>query len=118
MTSPIPTTAPSKREGLRTLLADGAWHHMSELRRVGGWRYGARLLEIRQEHGVTIENRAIGEGEYEYRLTFDAQATLPLGQPKPKPARVRIAELEREVAELRRQLAARAASTTEGAAHG
>lgn len=103
-TADIPTTAPNKREALRALLADGQWHHMSELRAVGGWRYGARLLEIRQEHGVTIENRAIGDGEFEYRLSFNAQAVLPLGPPKKKGARARIEELARENAELKRRI--------------
>lgn len=103
MTVSIPTTAPSKREALRALLADGLWHHMSELRRVGGWRYGARLLEIRREHRVSIENRCVGDGEFEYRLVFNAQAELPLVEKK-RTARQRIEELARENAELKRRL--------------
>lgn len=105
MSGAIPTNAPNKREALRALLSDGAWHHMGELRAVGGWRYGARLLEIRREHGVAIENRVISEGEYEYRLTFPVgQAELPLAPPKKKGARERIEELARENAELKRRL--------------
>lgn len=102
-TADIPTNAPNKREALRALLADGAWHHMSELRAVGGWRYGARLLEIRREHHVTIENRAIGDGEFEYRLVFSIQAELPLVAKK-RTARARIEELARENAELKRRI--------------
>ncbi len=101
----IPTTAPSKREALRALLADGLWHHMSELRAVGGWRYGARLLEIRREHHVTIENRCIADGEFEYRLVFNVQGCLPLDPPKRKQgARERIEQLARENAELKRRI--------------
>lgn len=113
MTNPIPKTAPTKREALRALLADGAWHHMQELRAVGGWRYGARLLELRRALGLTIEHRAIGDGEFEYRAVLDDQAALPLTKPK-RSARARIEELARENAELKR----RVAQLEGGAAHG
>lgn len=112
--SPIPKSAPNKREALRALLADGAWHHMNELRDVGGWRYGARLLEIRQEHGVTIENRAAGDGDnsFEYRMVIGAEPVAYV--PRRRRARERIEELARENADLK----ARVAQLEGGAAHG
>jgi hypothetical protein len=114
MPNTIPKAAPTKREALRALLADGQWHHMNELRAVGGWRYGARLLEIRQEHHITIEHRSAGaDNEFEYRAVIDAQAVLPLTKPKPS-ARARIEQLARENRELRQRLAA----LEGGAAHG
>jgi hypothetical protein len=39
---------PRRCELLRELLADGRWHTMDELREVAGWRYGARLYELRR----------------------------------------------------------------------
>ncbi len=112
MKNPVPKSAPTKREALRALLSDGAWHHMSELRAVGGWRYGARLLELRQEESLVIEHRSAGgDNEFEYRLVLGAVAT-PVT--KKKSARARIEELARENAELKRRLQAKEV----GAAHG
>lgn len=106
MSSPIPTGAPTKRESLRLLLADGKWHHMSECSRVGGTRYGARLLELRQGIGgpkMQTEHRVIGgsDNEFEYRALLVPQAELPLDAKKP----TRIAELKRENDALRRRVA-------------
>jgi bifunctional DNA-binding transcriptional regulator/antitoxin component of YhaV-PrlF toxin-antitoxin module len=105
MTSAIPAAAPTKRAALRQLLSDGAWHHMSELRKAGGWRYGARLKEIRDEDRVEVLKRQYGDNEFEYRLVRSAQPVLPLGPAQKKSAKKRIAELEQQVADLRRQLA-------------
>jgi hypothetical protein len=61
---------PDRCERLRGLLADGKWHLAAELRDVAGWRYGARLYEVRRgEDGgppLTVEVRALG-GTHEYR---------------------------------------------------
>jgi hypothetical protein len=109
MTSPIPKSAPTKREALRQLLADGRWHHMSECRLAGGWRFGARLLELRQGLGgpkLQTEHRSISgsDNEFEYRAVFEAHAQLPLTAPKLSQG-ARIAALEATIADLRRQLA-------------
>lgn len=37
--------APGRCAALRALLSDCAWHSMSELQAIAGWRYGARLFE-------------------------------------------------------------------------
>lgn len=60
--------APTRRDALRALLADGLWHSMAELRTVAGWRYGARLLELRKA-GLTVEKRTVGGDSscWEYR---------------------------------------------------
>lgn len=117
MTNPIPKTAPTKRDALRALLSDGQWHHMSELRKVAGWRYGARLLELRRgEGGVALETekRALSENEYEYRARVaPVQEALPLRKKKNR-AKERIEELARENASLK----ARLAQLEGGAAHG
>lgn len=105
--SPIPKGALSKREALRVLLSDGKWHHMSECRKVGGWRFGARLLELRQGLGgpeMQTQHRAIGgsDNEFEYRAIVGAQAELPLAaQKKPN----RLAELVAENAKLKARVA-------------
>jgi hypothetical protein len=112
MTRRIPTGAPTKREALRELLRDGHWHHMSELRKVGGWRYGARLLELRrQTPGLTIEHRSTGaDNEFEYRALFPVpQPQLELlheAPKKPRGAKARIAELVAENTTLKRRLEA------------
>src|SRR5688500_9299520 len=38
----------SKREAVAAVLADGQWHSSRELHEIGGWRYGARLDELRK----------------------------------------------------------------------
>lgn len=106
MSSPIPKGAVTKRESLRLLLADGRWHHMSECRKAGGWRFGARLLELRQGMGgpaLQTEHRAISgsDNEFEYRALVTPQAELQLDQKKP----TRLAELKRENEALRRRIA-------------
>lgn len=104
MISPIPKSAVTKREALRQLLADGQWHHMSELRKAGGWRYGARLLELRQlERSLVMEHRNIsgGDNEFEYRAAWTEQAELPL---KGKPT-TKLAQLKSENERLRRRVA-------------
>lgn len=62
---------PTRCERLRELLGDGKWHTMDELREVAGWRYGARLLELRRgiDKGppLEVETRMTGGGLYEYR---------------------------------------------------
>ena len=117
--SAVPVSAPPKREALRSLLADGAWHHMKELRAVGGWRYGARLLELRRCVGgfpLITEKRTLGaDNEFEYRA-FRAPVPAPpttsaLPLPKHR-ARERIAQLADENTALKRRIA-----ELEGAAH-
>jgi hypothetical protein len=61
---------PDRCDRLRQLLGDGRWHMAEELREVAGWRYGARLYEVRRgdDKGppLTVEVRAVG-GTHEYR---------------------------------------------------
>lgn len=46
-----PVTSPTgKHARLRNLLGDMRWHSMSELQEAAGYRYGARLLELRRGH--------------------------------------------------------------------
>ncbi|MFZ5469457.1 MAG: hypothetical protein ACOZIN_08475 [Myxococcota bacterium] len=56
----------SNKEGLRALLADGRWHGIRELHEVAGWRYGARIFDLRGE-GLVIHRRPVGAGLYEWR---------------------------------------------------
>jgi hypothetical protein len=48
-------------------LSDGRRHHMSELLEVGGYRYSARIYELRKE-GFDIETLQVGDDEFAYRL--------------------------------------------------
>jgi len=109
VSSPIPKSAPTKREALRLLLADGKWHHMSECSRVGGTRYGARLLELRQGLGgpkMQTQHRVIdgSDNEFEYRAFVEPQAELELNAKTRSPKRL-IAELIQENASLKRRVA-------------
>lgn len=56
---------PGRCADLRALLSDGKWHPMGELREVAGWRYGARLLEIRRGLDgwppIAVEKRREGD---------------------------------------------------------
>lgn len=55
------------REALFDLLGDGAAHSMAECLRVGGYRYGGRLHELRRE-GHVIETIRTGDDTFSYRL--------------------------------------------------
>lgn len=65
---------PERLAGLRALMRDGEWHTADELRKVAGWRFGARLYELRRgEDGgapmaIKMENK--GGGVYRYRATL------------------------------------------------
>jgi len=56
-----------KREQLLKLLSDLRWHPHYELRRRGGIRYSARLLELKRL-GYLIESQRLSEQGKEYRL--------------------------------------------------
>jgi hypothetical protein len=64
---------PKALAALRELFSDGEWHGGEELRQVDGWRYGARLFELRRgEDGrppLTIDVRCESGGLYEYQQT-------------------------------------------------
>lgn len=72
----------SQRSRVLGLLSDLDWHTFSELHRVGGIRYGARLLELRRQ-GYRIEHRTHGEDWKSYRLI-----SLTPGVPMPKRVKV------------------------------
>lgn len=57
---------PSKCELLRRLLSSGAWVHMRKLAAVAGWRYGARLWDLKQR-GFGHEFKRDSAGAYWYR---------------------------------------------------
>lgn len=65
----------NNRDKLLTFLSDGRWHHMRDLERVAGMRYGARKWEL-EKQGYVIEKRHIGVDEWEYRLVMDGQGVL------------------------------------------
>jgi hypothetical protein len=65
------------REALRELLSDGRQHHMSELIRVGGYRYGGRLHELRHDEGLDILTIRLADDEFAYQLIVaDRQLSL------------------------------------------
>lgn len=68
----VPAGAKNKRDALRALFSDEQWHPMAEVRRFGGWRYGARILEIRRGVGgpaVDVQVRRVEgtDNAFEYR---------------------------------------------------
>lgn len=67
----------SHKESLRLMLADYRQHHMSECIRVGGYRYGGRLHELRRE-GLIIETIQLGVDEFAYRLIPNEPRQLEL----------------------------------------
>ncbi len=70
------------RDHIRILLSDGQWHSNSELHAIGGFRYGARILELRQGFGrgaepVVIHAINLGGGLFKFQL--DASRTVTEG---------------------------------------
>ncbi len=61
----------SHKARLLELLADGAWHGMREVQAVAGWRYSARVCELRKE-GYRIETRPIFGDAWEMRWCREA----------------------------------------------
>lgn len=55
------------KEALLALLSDYQTHDMAECLRVGGYRYGARLHELRRQ-GYVIETISEGDDVFSYRL--------------------------------------------------
>jgi hypothetical protein len=103
--------APTKCMQLRQLLKDGTWHRADEIREVAGWRFSARLMELRTgEDGdapLVIEKRSVkGDVVWEYRSLGEAEAPQQTRSNAAIYAELRrhIAELEREVARLRAEL--------------
>lgn len=65
------------REALRELLSDGRQHHMSELIKVGGYRYGGRLHELRHDEGLDIRTIRVADDEFCYQLVVhESQLSL------------------------------------------
>ena len=54
------------KQRLVRLLSDARWHGMKEMQAEGGYRYGARLLEMRKA-GMKIETRQVFGDVFEYR---------------------------------------------------
>lgn len=70
------------RNQILSLLMDLRPHHWSELHRIGGVRYGARVLELRRL-GYQIETRELDDGGKSYRLL-----SARVGAPLPKKVKV------------------------------
>lgn len=94
--------APTACARLRHLLSDRQWHSHAELTKVGGSRFGARLLELRTgEDGAApllIEKRAVG-GDVVFHYRCAGEAAVP--QQTRTVASI-LSELRREVAHLQR----------------
>ena len=57
---------PSAKVRLYRLLKDGRWHGMASLLAAAGYRYGARLHELRRL-GFPVVTRRVG-GAWQYRM--------------------------------------------------
>jgi hypothetical protein len=60
----------TKAGGLRELLADGRWHMQQECQDAGGFRYGARIFDMRKK-GVPIETEDLGGGAFRFRMVLE-----------------------------------------------
>ncbi|MHB8533385.1 MAG: hypothetical protein ACYDC2_11765, partial [Solirubrobacteraceae bacterium] len=58
----------SHKEALLALLSDHQPHAMAELLLVGGYRYGARLMELRHEQHLNIQTIPLGGERFAYQL--------------------------------------------------
>lgn len=58
------------REALLALLSDGRPKHMSQCIAIGGYRYGGRIHELRQE-GHDIRTIRLGDDEFAYQLHIE-----------------------------------------------
>lgn len=60
----------SHKDRLLALLSDGKVHPMGELLKVGGFRYGGRLFDLRKE-GYIIDTLRLADDVYGYRLVVE-----------------------------------------------
>lgn len=67
----------SHRDAILALLSDGRQHHMSECIKVGGFRYGGRIFELRKR-GYAIETIRLGGDEFAYQLIREGQQEFAL----------------------------------------
>jgi hypothetical protein len=68
----------SHRSALVFLFRDGQWKSMREVQQAGGWRYAARICELRRD-GFDIQTRRVGADVFEYRWNRSPkQMRLPL----------------------------------------
>ena len=65
----------SHYDALLELLSDNREHSMEECQRVGGWRYGARIHEMRRK-GMIIDTIQKGVDVFAYRLIPEGQLAL------------------------------------------
>jgi hypothetical protein len=71
------TRRKGRRDAVAELLSDGEWHSNYKLLSVGGFRYGARIFELRRGNnhtpGVVIHGIDQGEGAWSFRLDSERQ---------------------------------------------
>ena len=60
----------SHKAALLELLSDGQVHHMAQCLRVGGFRYGGRLFELRKQ-GYVIETIQVDDDTFAYRMIIE-----------------------------------------------
>ena len=104
--------APTKKQLLRDLLSDRLWHSQQEMAKASGYRYGAALFDLHNEMDfgsglapVHYETRTQGKStRVEYRATDKAHCDI-CSNPKHMRPSERIAQLEKENAELRAEVA-------------
>ena len=60
----------SHKAALLELLSDGHVHHMAQCLRVGGFRYGGRLFELRKQ-GYIIETIQVDDDVFAYRMIIE-----------------------------------------------
>jgi hypothetical protein len=108
---------PTKKAALRELLADGRFHSQQEMARVAGYRFGSALFDIHNELDVGAGvmpvhyEKKTGENDatrVRYRQVDKARCSQCNAEAREKPSDIikrqaaRIAELEAELAKVRR----------------
>lgn len=79
MARPTTPHRQSHKEALLALLSDYQPHPMAELLRVGGYRYGARLMELRRGRHLNIQTIPLGGERFAYQLLPPDPVQLLLG---------------------------------------
>lgn len=67
----------NNRDRLLSLLSDREPHTQQEMLQAAGFRYGARLLELRSD-GHSIVTERVGDDEFRYRLVRLAGEAVPV----------------------------------------
>jgi hypothetical protein len=74
------TTTPTKKTKLISLLRDRRWHSVNEVQRAAGYRYSARIKELRDQGSeIRMKRDEKVPSRYWYRYAGRVRATQATG---------------------------------------